>query len=91
METNATFDFLARIHEITSNADTLIKIYTEAYAVMQAIPAPEEMLELTQMTVDTLLEMKVALTMLSEHSAQVDDMLDTISDKLKDHLDKKQD
>ena len=85
---SAEITFMTKIHEMTSNADKLIQIYINSYATLEALPADfefpnkAETFELTRLTIDTLLELKVAVTSLTEHSAEVNDALESAIAKL---------
>jgi hypothetical protein len=72
--------FMTKIHEMTSNADKLIEIYTESLVLFEALadtefPNRKESIELLHLTVDTILELKVAVTSLTEHSAEMNDAI----------------
>ncbi len=80
--------FMTKIHEMTSNADKLIDIYIESLAVFETLPADtefpnkQEAIDLLHLTIDTILELKVAVTSLTEHSAEMDDAIDSALEKL---------
>jgi len=74
--------FASKIHEMTSNADKLIDVYIESLATIEALPADlelpnkQEVVELTELTLNTLMELKVTVKSLFEHSAEVNDQID---------------
>jgi len=81
--------FMSKVHEMTSNADLLIKTYVEALATLKALPEEFELpnreatIELTELTLKTLVEMKVTVTSLTEYSAEMNDAMQTAIDMLK--------
>lgn len=84
----AELTFMTKIHEMTSNADKLINIYVDTYATLEALPADlefpnkQESIDLVRLTIDTLVELKVAVTSLTEHSAEMNDALESAIAKL---------
>ena len=75
--------FFAHVHDMVSDADLLIDIYTQTHEYLKAIGAPAEGLMLTEKTIETLMRLKVTVTELTEHSAKIDDKLTEILDHYK--------
>lgn len=87
MEDNSV-EFFAKIHQVTSEADSLIEIYSTMLTALQdvptTIPGAQEGFKLATATVKNLMEMKVTLTTLVEYTAEINDTLDTILKDLKE-------
>jgi hypothetical protein len=76
--------FPAKVLEMTANADKLIDIYIEAVATFEAMPADvefpqkQEALDVARLTVDTLMELKVTVKSLFEHSSEMNDKVEEV-------------
>lgn len=89
-----TFDspeltFPAKILEMTTNADKLIEVYTEAVVTFESLPADvdfpqkQEALDVAVLTLNTLIELKVTVKSLYEHSAEMNDRIDDVLRRIK--------
>jgi len=84
-EEDAIPDFMTEVHRMVSDADRLINIYTITHDALEDLESeliPKESLELIEDTVKNLMEMKVALTALTEHTAEINDALDNAMNTL---------
>jgi predicted ATP-grasp superfamily ATP-dependent carboligase len=78
--------FPAKVLEMTANADSLIDKYTETLAVLESIPEEDryqlpnfqEAFELAEQTVNTLMELKVTVKSLFEHSSEMNDKVEEV-------------
>jgi hypothetical protein len=78
MENDVTISYLTKVHEIATKADALIETYLTAYAMLKEADAPAEAIQLTHNTLETLTEMKAAMLMFAEHTAQVDEKVEDV-------------
>lgn len=78
MENDVTLSYLTKVHELATKADTLIEVYLNAYAMLKEAEAPASAIQLTQNTLETLTEMKTAMLMFAEHTAQVDEKVEDV-------------
>jgi hypothetical protein len=79
--------FLTKVHEITSKADVLIESYIDTSATIaclppDTIPHQEAALALAQNTAETIAELKTLVTLLVEHSSEVNDQLQSVVDRI---------
>ena len=85
---NAELLFPAKVHDMTANAEELIEVYLKTLATLKVapeeleIPNLSEAIELTEKTLNTLMELKVAVKFLFEHASEMNDAVEKALEKL---------
>lgn len=84
-EDDNAINFIAKVHEVIADTDTLIEINKQAFEQLE----DPEALQFVSKTIETLISLKILVTELMEHSAEVNDKMESFVQELQSRIKKK--